>query len=139
MKSTWTGCKMEGRRPSGQKNETHILHKPHCSASRSHLEITALSVCGWGKAHKEQWETEMQFSEFYACVEKKQFWSRLMLPHSPSSVPYKLQPQPYPMTRKLDPSLLFSVHKKSFTCDILQFNVHILFLNKKKILKGSYF
>lgn len=73
----------------------------------------------------------MQFSEFYACVEKKQFWSRLMLPHSPGSVPYKLQPQPYPMTRKLDLSLLFSVHKKSFTCDILQFNVRILFLNKK--------
>lgn len=60
---------MEGRRPSGQKNEPHILQNLHCSASASHLEITSLSVCGQGKAHKEQWEIEMQFSRFYACEE----------------------------------------------------------------------
>lgn len=54
-----------------------------------------------------------------------------MLLHSPSSVPYKLQPQAYLMTRDLTLSLLFSAHKESFACGILQFNeIKFFFLNK---------
>lgn len=87
-------------------------------------------VDGAHKTHKEQQEAEMKSSQFYACVEQEKFWSRLMLLHSPSSVPYKLQLQPYPVIRYLALSLLFSAHKKSFTCGILQFNVNIFFLNK---------